>query len=323
MSKSILKQIVFVLGLLCLFVVNIFPQNMFRKINDFDGDGKADFVVIRNVNNQTFWYVWRSSQGFMALPWGLWTDDVASGDYDGDGKTDIAVVRKTFDINTFSVTFNYYIIQSSTNTFITKIFNTPFISDTNYSTIHQDYDGDGKTDIAISQSTLGSSLLLRVIYSSNNSVNNFTLPVGHFLFKLGDMTGDNRSDSVSYFPINYNGNLTITNLANNSTKSVQFGTSSDRYVPADFDGDGIGDLVVWRESEGNWYWLRSSDGTFRGFHWGQSGDIPIPADYDNDGITDFAIWRAESGLGTYWVNTSSGGFTAFQWGLATDKPVNY
>jgi spore coat protein A, manganese oxidase len=323
MSKSILKRIIFIVGLFCLFAVNIFPQNMFRKVTDFDGDGKSDYVVIRNENNQMMWYIWQSSQGFKAFRWGFWTDTTANGDYDGDGKTDIAVARTTIDppMGADNLYLTYYIFQSLSNTFVTKNFTTRRFPDTNYSTVHQDYDGDGKTDIALLQASLGNNPIIQIVNSSNAISNTVILPTNHTSIRLGDMSGDGRSESTSGSIFSSSSIfITITNLVNNNSQIVQFGASGDRFVPADFDGDGIGDIVVWRQSEGNWYWLRSSDSTFRGVHWGSSGDIPVPADYDGDGKTDLAIWRA----GTYWIyNSNSGTITAFQWGLATDKPVNY
>jgi hypothetical protein len=61
---------------------------------DFDGDGKADFVVTRAENGLKVWYV--ESNGSTTVTrtqFGLSTDAEVPGDYDGDGKTDIAVWR--------------------------------------------------------------------------------------------------------------------------------------------------------------------------------------------------------------------------------------
>jgi hypothetical protein len=90
----------------------------------------------------------------------------------------------------------------------------------------------------------------------------------------------------------------------------------------DFDGDGFGDLAVYRQSEGAWYIQQSSGGPTR-IPWGDmaSSDIPVAGDYDNDAITDAAVWRPTNG--TWYIKNSSGGSTVVQWGDASlqDMPV--
>ena len=54
-------------------------QNMFRKINDFDGNGKADFAVTRDVGGYKYWYIWQSRDGFRFSQFGLTTDQKYAG----------------------------------------------------------------------------------------------------------------------------------------------------------------------------------------------------------------------------------------------------
>jgi hypothetical protein len=102
-----------------------------------------------------------------------------------------------------------------------------------------------------------------------------------------------------------------------------FATGSEAAMrKIDFDGDGLGDLAVYRQSEGAWYIQLSSGGSTR-IPWGDmaSSDIPVAGDYDNDAITDAAVWRPTNG--TWYIKNSTGGSTVVQWGDASlqDMPV--
>ncbi len=60
---------------------------------------------------------------------------------------------------------------------------------------------------------------------------------------------------------------------------------------ADFDGDGTGEIAVFRESSGLW----GVRGVSR-FYFGTAGDLPKPGDYTGNGTDSPAIFRAGSGL---------------------------
>jgi hypothetical protein len=73
----------------------------------------------------------------------------------------------------------------------------------------------------------------------------------------------------------------------------QWGTSGDVPVPADYDGDGLIDVAVYRPASGVWWVkLSGSGGVTQTTRWGEGGDVPLPGDYDGDGQTDFAVYRA-------------------------------
>jgi hypothetical protein len=86
--------------------------------------------------------------------------------------------------------------------------------------------------------------------------------------------------------------------------------------PADFDGDGVSDIGVYRS--GLWIVKRSSDGGYSVSDFGGvAQDIPIPADYDGDGSADLAIFRD----GAWSIVKSSGGTATVGFGAAGDVPV--
>jgi len=126
--------------------VNYMPWGQngdFPAPGDYDGDGKNDFVVQRNNGGgQARFWLSQTTAGFATVVFGTPTDVVVPGDYDGDGKTDIATIRGS------AGAINWYIRPSSTGVISgspTAIFGA---SATDFPT-QGDYDGDGKTDIAI------------------------------------------------------------------------------------------------------------------------------------------------------------------------------
>ncbi len=89
-----------------------------------------------------------------------------------------------------------------------------------------------------------------------------------------------------------------------------FGQSYDIPASGDYDGDGTTEPALFRSSSGLW--------AIRGLtrvYYGGSTDLPIPADYDGDGSCDAGIFRGENGL---WALR---GLTRFYYGTSGDTPV--
>jgi len=141
---------------------------------DYDGDLKFDYAVQRPGANPTdagiFYILQTQTNTLASITWGLSNDLVVPGDYDGDGKTDVAVVRATGDLPPPfpppSNELTWYIRQSTNGQLKAAVFGA---SQTDLS-VQNDYDGDGKTDIAVWRDTNGTFYVLR---SLDNGVTGF------------------------------------------------------------------------------------------------------------------------------------------------------
>jgi len=94
-------------------------------------------------------------------------------------------------------------------------------------------------------------------------------------------------------------------------------------VPADYDGDGKADFVVY-SSAGLWYGLKSSTNytTTLSVNWGGSGYLPVKGDFDGDGKADLAVYVPSTG--NWYILLSGTSYTttiAKSWGGSGYTPV--
>jgi glucose/arabinose dehydrogenase len=197
----------------------------------------------------------------------------------------------------------YYLARGSGQIFKIQFPSAPF-----------DFDGDGKTDIAVYRLNEGNWYISRS-GNSTNQVQQWGAATDRIV--PGDYDGDRKTDFAVWRPSD--GNWYIIQSSTGAAMLQGWGQDGDVPVPGDYDADGKADIAVFRPSEGNWYIRNSGGGPVTLQQWGQEGDKVVPGDYDGDGKTDVAVFRITEGV--WYIRQSSGGVLLQGWGDETDVPV--
>jgi hypothetical protein len=129
---------------------------------DYDGDGKFDFTVAIESGSNLVWVTLKSSN--FSVDWntfGLITDQtIPRMDYDGDGKIDLAIARPV--VNGSQTNYQIWIRKSSDGS--AEVVTFGLIDD---QPAFGDYDGDGRTDLAIWREGTPSGFWIRYSGSGN------------------------------------------------------------------------------------------------------------------------------------------------------------
>ncbi len=237
-------------------------------------------------------------------------------DFNGNEQADVAVIR-TINNSSLSEDFGLPISaldwysQLSPTTFSYARFG-----------LHDDipapadYDGDGKTDIAVYRPSTGTWYIV----GSTQGLYGVRWGIPTDIPVPADYDGDGKADVATY----RNGEWYILNSQFGYTGIISHGQAGNKPVPADYDGDGKADVAVFTGT--NWSIIKSNSGLTNDL-FGLAGDIPVVGDYDGDGKANLAVFRP--GNNTWYIARATGvpaqNFDAPQFGLATDKlaPADY
>ena len=276
---------------------------------------QRDIAVWRKNNG--VWYIMNPDGTIQnATQWGVAYDIPVPGDYDGDGRVDFAVYRPD-DTATIEDECqggcSWFILKSSDGNWLTPQFGLSADK-----VVPADFDGDGRTDIAVFRPSTNT---WHIVKSSDNTY--YPVPFGQNgdVPIPSDYDGDGVDDIAVWSPTN--AIWSILNSSNQSLTTQAWGYSSDKPVIGDYDGDGKTDIANW-QSGGNWHILLSGNSQERNVNFGLFGiDTPVPGNYDGDDKTDIAVWRPNGNQQAVWyiLNSSNNQVQGLYWGTEGDIPI--
>ncbi|PKV50792.1 VCBS repeat protein [Aquimarina sp. MAR_2010_214] len=248
-------------------------DNEFPAIGDFDGDGRAEFLItspwgigVLERNRTIFRGVMLASNGTRFGGWLLNTRDNVFGpvgDFDGDGRHEI-LIRSPWGIglleltnSTTSPTFRPIMMKPNGTRFGGWLLNT---ADNVFGPIG-DFDGDGRDEILITSPwgigilKLNGDTLDTVMLAPNGTrFGGWLLDTSRNWFgPVGDFDGDGRDEVVISSPwglgiLKLSGNNLVTlMLSRNNTRFGEWRLNSFNnrvWGAADFDGDGRDEILI-------------------------------------------------------------------------------
>jgi hypothetical protein len=160
-----------------------------------------------------------------------------------------------------------------------------------------DYDGDGKTDLAVFRPSTNQWIIL---LSRTGSLSVPTFGAAGDTPVPADYDGDGQADLAVYNPSSFL--WTILQSSTDSVRLETFGAPGSIPVAADFDGDGQADLAIYQpgsptvvNSPSQWFVQQSHTGLVTTRNFGIAGDIPVPGDYTGGGAAELAVYRPSTG----------------------------
>jgi FG-GAP-like repeat len=247
----------------------------------------------------------------------------ANVDFDGDGRSDYSVTRDTstpFNEAAAGINPRYW-YNSASGSGATSVTQWGLQGDTR---TPADFDGDGKTDIAIWRS--GALANFYILQSSNNTarVEQFG-QIGDDPRVVGDYNGDGNADLSVYRSSLIQGTWFYRTTPGGAVNYVPWGGTNAIALPGDYDGDGKWDFNVRTDSGGALFaLLKSNGGGIEWTQWGLTSDTFVPGDFDGDGKFDYCAVRNASGTLNWYILERDGGGTGgtpIAYGTSSDVPA--
>lgn len=289
---------------------------------DANADGKTDLLVINFSATRSFSIFTSTGTGFTRTDYPITSDPTTQvfthiGNFSGNSATDIVFSeiyknKKIVFTNDGAGNFTRQDLDQ-------RLYSPKFLR-----SLQADFNNDGKDDFIQVTSGITNSLLLLKDITSITFLKTVCDRPGQP--RIIDLDGTGNTDLSFWDPAtgawSMRSYIIPGGYGPSETSTVNWGLGSlgDIPTPGDFDGDGVPDRAIYRDSTGFWYVRRSSDQVWFVMQFGLPGDKPVVADYDGDTISDIAVWRPSDGT-WYFSYMGTQQFGAVRWGMDGDKPV--
>lgn len=209
-------------------------------------------------------------------------DKVSMADFNGDGKPDFLTYNSSGGGNSLFLNKTSSVDTQIKTNAVGVVFPSTFFSN-NRSIVTLDFNGDGRSDILSYDPATGSNSWMFSTATTNNSIS--------FL--------KNGSDSI------FSSLITAAQLQSNKQASF-----------ADFNGDGLTDILIITSSNGNNDLYYNNGGSVSSFSLAGSNIVPPSylsasgaslsiQDMNGDGLPDILVYRKSTGENNWWLNTGS------------------
>jgi len=304
-------------------------------VEDFNGDGKADFAVVNNTRDGQVSVLLGNGDGTFqaAAEYSVGTSpfSLAAEDFNGDGITDLAVANLG-DGSTTAGNIGI-LLGNGDGTFQAQVtyaagFNPGYV-------VVADFNGDGKADLAVASDVSAGSLCVLL----GNGDGTFQAPLTYTGFfpsslAVGDFNGDGKADLAMSNAPSLGSLSVLTVLLGNGDgtfqPAVNYPNSAsvpDSVAVADFNGDGKQDLAV-GGSGGVSIFLGKGDGTFQppvSYATSTQPTSIAVSDFNGDGKPDLALANDDFTTGgnvTVLIGNGDGTFQAPTSYLAGANPFS-
>jgi hypothetical protein len=291
-----------------------------RVQSDIDGDFLSDLVLVRKkLENLVEVISLRSSAlsvGFKnpILPAG---DYYINSDFDGDFKADFASVKSEAG----ALRWSLYFSGSQSPVPSLTLFQYGLNGD---EIVPADYDGDGRTDLAVTRLFLTESGIKQILWislaSGNQTIAPFYWGLEGDLVLTGDVDGDKRADATVVRKVN--GGLMWISRSSDGSEITPFfyGLESDIPHLYDLNGDGVIEPVLERVTDGKkFFFSRPISKTDPAFQWGLEGD-KVFSNFSRGLLkSSLGVWRAVGGQGYFFLRNDPLAAINIPFGVTSDQ----